>query len=201
MWLLLLTAFALIENWPVGSMRNRDLSPVGKAWTRPGDGIRRWRISVHPEPQPHHGYRVMPEISTGDSAPRRKFVRPVTDLLWEVKVKRIPTARMVCCMVAKCSNPSCSAKFLYLKAGRLFCLENDPALRSPESNLVEYFWLCDRCSSTMTLRPGEDGTVVTVLLPKPTRGVQDVPDGVVLTPADGKKGLLLRIVHCSSPEH
>jgi hypothetical protein len=96
-------------------------------------------------------------------------------------------------MVAKCSYPSCSASFLYFKEGRLFRLERNQMLGS-KSNRVEYLWLCPGCSSTMTLRPSEDGTVVTVLIPEPFRGV---PEGVVLTSVDRKKGLLLRTV--SSP--
>jgi hypothetical protein len=78
-------------------------------------------------------------------------------------------------MLVKCTNPSCSASFRYLRDGRLFRLELDPTLCSSKSNRVEYFWLCHRCSSEMTLRLREDGTVVTVLLPEPIRGV---PDGV-----------------------
>ena len=94
-------------------------------------------------------------------------------------------------MIAKCSNPSCSTSFLYFKEGRLFRLEHDPTLGL---NRVEYFWLCPGCSSTMTLRLSEDGTVVTVLIPEPFRCV---PEGVALTLADRKKGLMLRSV--SSP--
>jgi len=97
-------------------------------------------------------------------------------------------------MLAKCSNLSCFASFRYFKEGRLFRLENDPAFHSSESNSVEYFWLCQTCSSTMTLHLGEDGTVLTVLLREPIRGV---PDDVVLTTADRKKGLLLRSVSSS----
>jgi hypothetical protein len=100
-------------------------------------------------------------------------------------------------MVAKCSNPSCSASFRSLKEGRLFRLESDPAFRSSKSK-VEYFWLCHRCASTMTLRLTEDGTVVTVLLPEAIRGV---PDGVALTSTDRKKGLLLRTVSSTLPAH
>jgi hypothetical protein len=96
-------------------------------------------------------------------------------------------------MVAKCSNPSCSASFLYFTEGKLFRLERDPTLGS-KSNRAEYFWLCPGCSSTMTLRLSEDGTVVTVLIPEPFRGV---PEGVALTSVDREKGLLLRTV--SSP--
>ena len=100
-------------------------------------------------------------------------------------------------MVAKCSNPSCSASFRYLTQGRLFLLESNPALR-PKSNAVEYFWLCHRCSSTLTLSLGEDGTVVTVLRPEPTPGV---PDGDALTSADRERGLLLRTVSSILPEY
>jgi hypothetical protein len=101
-------------------------------------------------------------------------------------------------MLTECSNPSCGAPFRYLKDGRLFRLESDPTLWSSKSNRVEYFWLCDRCSSEMTLRLREDGTVVTVLLPEPIRGV---PHGVALTWADRKTGLLLRSVSSPLPEH
>jgi hypothetical protein len=101
-------------------------------------------------------------------------------------------------MVAKCSNPSCSVSFRSLKEGRLFRLENDPAFRSSESSRLEYFWLCDHCSSTMTLRLTADGTVVTVLLPESIRGVSD---GVALTSADRARGLLLRRVSSPLSEH
>ena len=49
----------------------------------------------------------------------------------------------------------------------------------------------------MTMRLREDGTVVTVLLAEPIRGV---PDGVALTAVDRKKGLLLRSVSFPLPE-
>jgi hypothetical protein len=101
-------------------------------------------------------------------------------------------------MLVKCTNPSCSASFRYLRDGRLFRLERDPTPWSSKSNRVEYFWLCHRCSSEMTLRLREDGTVVTVLLPEPIRGV---PDGVAISWADRKTGLLLRSVSSASQEH
>lgn len=97
-------------------------------------------------------------------------------------------------MLAKCSNPLCSAKFLHLKEGRLFRLESDPALHSSESDRLEYFWLCPRCSPTMALRLSEDGTVVTVPLPERIRGI---PGDVAFTSQHRGKGLLLRSV--SSP--
>jgi hypothetical protein len=99
-------------------------------------------------------------------------------------------------VLAKCSNPLCSAKFLHLKEGRLFRLESDPALQSL-SDQLEYFWLCPRCSTTMALRLSEDGTVVTVPLPKRIRGV---PGDVAFTSQHRGKGLLLRSVSSPSPE-
>ena len=101
-------------------------------------------------------------------------------------------------MLAKCSNPSCSVPFRRLHDGRLFRLESDPAHRKDKSNHVEYFWLCHRCSSTMTLRLGKDGTVVAVPIPKPIRGV---PDNVALLSADRKSGLMLRSISGPLPEH
>ena len=97
-------------------------------------------------------------------------------------------------MLAKCSNPSCLAPFRYLDKGKLFRLESDPARSASTSNRAEYFWLCDGCSSEMTLRLGEDEAVAAVRIPEPIRGV---PAGVALISADRKRGLLLRSV--SSP--
>jgi hypothetical protein len=99
-------------------------------------------------------------------------------------------------MLGKCTNPSCSASFRSLKEGRLFRLENNPTLRSCNVTTAEYFWLCS--CSTMTLHLSDDGSVIPVVLPEPFRGV---PDGVALTSADREKGLLLRSVSSSLPEH
>ena len=63
-------------------------------------------------------------------------------------------------MVAKCTNPSCSAGFRYLHEGELFRLEVHPLLNSNRSETVEYFWLCSRCSQNMTLRLAQNGTIV-----------------------------------------
>jgi hypothetical protein len=65
-------------------------------------------------------------------------------------------------MISKCANPACSAHFLYLHQGKLFRFERetqhpdeillgfDPAVLK-QSNAVDYFWLCQKCSETMTL--------------------------------------------------
>lgn len=100
-------------------------------------------------------------------------------------------------MLAKCGNQNCSTPFFHLHDGKLFYLENDPALRNRESGLGEYFWLCHRCSPTMTLRLESDGTVLAVPLPEPFRGV---PDEVGLVLADRKNGLLLRNIRSYLPE-
>jgi len=100
-------------------------------------------------------------------------------------------------MLAKCSNPLCSARFLHLKEGRLFRLESNPALHSSESDQLEYFWLCPRCSPKMALRLNGDGTVVTFLLPERIRGI---PGDVAFTSEHRGKGLLLRSVSSLSPE-
>ncbi len=58
-------------------------------------------------------------------------------------------------MLHKCANPDCSEKFLFLHQGKLFCLAPTPEVvrTSPAAllPLQERFWLCDRCSETMTV--------------------------------------------------
>jgi hypothetical protein len=65
-------------------------------------------------------------------------------------------------MISKCANPACSARFLYLHEGKLFRFEReakqdkerllgfDPTVRK-HSTGMEFFWLCEQCSATMTL--------------------------------------------------
>lgn len=55
-------------------------------------------------------------------------------------------------MLGRCSNPSCSAPFRYLRDGKLFRLETDPKARTSKPSKLEYFWLCDHCSPSMSLR-------------------------------------------------
>jgi hypothetical protein len=73
-------------------------------------------------------------------------------------------------MLGKCSNPSCAASFRYLRDGRLFRLEADPKLGASKPSRVEYFWLCDRCSSNMSLQISSRGNVLPVLLTTPNCG-------------------------------
>jgi hypothetical protein len=61
-------------------------------------------------------------------------------------------------MVSKCANPTCPASFLYLHQGKLFRMAVEsgnseglsPEIRRAQSH-VEFYWLCDECSATMTL--------------------------------------------------
>ena len=74
-------------------------------------------------------------------------------------------------MISKCANPACSVRFLYLHEGRLFRFEReamedtgplmgfDPSVHK-HSRGVEFFWLCENCSATMTLT-FRKGVVVT----------------------------------------
>jgi len=48
-------------------------------------------------------------------------------------------------MVAKCANPSCSARFRYLSQGKSIRLDVD-------YGKYEYFWLCADCASNMSLK-------------------------------------------------
>ena len=56
-------------------------------------------------------------------------------------------------MVSRCANPSCGARFKYLHEGRLFQFSSTgmPAdVGQGRLNLV-FWWLCSRCSASMTL--------------------------------------------------
>ena len=91
-------------------------------------------------------------------------------------------------MLGKCSNPSCSAPFRYLRDGILFRLEADPRVRRSKAGSLEYFWLCGGCSSKMSLRIGDEGKVLPVMVPAPSRCTFD---GKGISLVDRRDGLLL----------
>ncbi len=83
------------------------------------------------------------------------------------------------CVLHKCANPVCGANFRDLSRGKLFAVENPfPAAppihnRKRPSRHVEHYWLCDRCSSALTLvfEPGR-GIATMPLQPKADRDPQ-----------------------------
>lgn len=93
-------------------------------------------------------------------------------------------------MLAKCTNPSCFRPFLHLNEGRLFRLEIDPARKPSAKEATEYFWLCDDCSSELTLRLAPDGRVVVEDL---EQALRDDPQGAFVS-IDRMNGLFLRSV-------
>lgn len=71
-------------------------------------------------------------------------------------------------MLSKCANPSCTASFRYFHQGKLFRMEMespnpDEAVLTRAGKGVrhaEFFWLCDRCATQMTLEYDRSGSVV-----------------------------------------
>jgi hypothetical protein len=93
-------------------------------------------------------------------------------------------------MLVKCANASCLMSFRYLNVGKLFRLEQGAGARSSHLRTTEYFWLCDRCSLSLTLGLMEDGGVMTVEL---ETAHQD-PSHVACAAVNRRGGLLLSTV-------
>ncbi len=57
-------------------------------------------------------------------------------------------------MISKCANPACGMPFLYLRGGRLYCFELRPQAlaEGTRKRLPVYFWICDRCSDSLSLQ-------------------------------------------------
>ena len=68
-------------------------------------------------------------------------------------------------MVSKCSNPNCSASFLYLHTGKLFRFD-EPNRRPAEkqNQKVQFFWLCQACAPKFSLVRDADTGARLVLL-------------------------------------
>ena len=74
-------------------------------------------------------------------------------------------------MLHKCANPECPRLFRKMSEGRLFQFHRTLAKLPGNDKLVsarpfEYFWLCDRCRSILTL------------VFDPATGIRVVPAGV-----------------------
>jgi hypothetical protein len=60
-------------------------------------------------------------------------------------------------MVSKCSNPLCSAPFLYLHTGKVFRFDTLTGKAELDwdaprpTKKIEFFWLCEACVSEFTL--------------------------------------------------
>jgi hypothetical protein len=93
-------------------------------------------------------------------------------------------------MLAKCTNPSCSASFRRLEEGKLFRLEADLTLRSPRARATEFLWLCKDCSAGMTLRLAQDGRVMAIGLREALRSDPQIAFASI----NRENGLLLRSV-------
>lgn len=76
-------------------------------------------------------------------------------------------------MLSKCANPSCFALFRYFHQGKLFRMElgitgenrnavGQEAARSDRR--AEFFWLCDRCASELTLTYDRRGSILVTRL-------------------------------------
>jgi hypothetical protein len=86
-------------------------------------------------------------------------------------------------MLGKCANPTCAATFRKLGNGKLFAFEPVPMAKSVDSGspgIVRrspvFFWLCDSCSLSFTLRLDDAGELT----------MQRVPDGARVTIFDGR---------------
>lgn len=82
-------------------------------------------------------------------------------------------------MLGKCANPTCAAPFRKLGTGKLFAFESVTIAKSAGSGAISggrsripvFFWLCECCSLSFTLRLDDAGQLT----------LQRVPDGVGVT--------------------
>jgi hypothetical protein len=75
----------------------------------------------------------------------------------------------------KCANPTCPSLFRRLSQGKLFQVETTDSSTKPGRLLtarrkgfvrqIERFWLCDRCSRSVTIAYENGRGIVTVPLP------------------------------------
>jgi hypothetical protein len=80
-------------------------------------------------------------------------------------------------MLSKCANPKCMAPFLYLHTGKLFRVERrapvpqvEPAMSDKKpARSIEYYWLCEACSSEFILARADAGGIV--VRPRPDTAI------------------------------
>jgi hypothetical protein len=81
-------------------------------------------------------------------------------------------------MLGKCANPTCAAPFRKLGSGRLFAFESVAIAQSVNSGsrTPVFFWLCEYCCLSLTLRLDSTGQLT----------LQRVPDGARITISNGR---------------
>jgi hypothetical protein len=62
-------------------------------------------------------------------------------------------------MLAKCANPECSAVFRSASEGKIYRMPSASAGHK-QACVLEHFWLCQECVSTMTVAVERSGRVV-----------------------------------------
>ena len=60
-------------------------------------------------------------------------------------------------MVSKCSNPNCSAEFMYFGDGKLFEFESISSRATRD-----FHWLCNECAKSLKLERRDNGEIVLV---------------------------------------
>jgi hypothetical protein len=96
-------------------------------------------------------------------------------------------------MVETCANPACAAPFHYWRGGKLFRCDvktpSEPCRDVPDqicqlkpTRSSVFFWLCENCCSTMTLRfdPHKGLTIVPLKTEEPHRKLIGVTEAQAL---------------------
>ena len=60
-------------------------------------------------------------------------------------------------MVSKCSNPNCSAEFMYFGDGKLFEFDSISSRATRD-----FHWLCKECAKSLKLQRREDGEIILI---------------------------------------
>jgi hypothetical protein len=75
-------------------------------------------------------------------------------------------------MLHKCANSECKTVFRSLSCGKLFQIESHhapptelPGRRRFRARQIERYWLCERCSASLTLMLEKSGGILAVPLP------------------------------------
>jgi hypothetical protein len=71
-------------------------------------------------------------------------------------------------MLSKCANPACSTSFRYMREGKLFEIDTrnetqfSVAGEKKPARRVEFFWLCGKCATNLTVIHDHTKGVITV---------------------------------------